>query len=141
MQEIIVSANEAGKRLSKLLSTYLNTAPDSFIYKMLRKKNIKLNGGKADGREILKDGDVVKIFLSDETISKFRKTPDTRVRQYQIQTGVKTPETAAMLHQPKHMAAGTGRSNLMLYIRMTTSLLPTSLQGCCPRRQTMATTP
>ena len=73
MQEIIVSANEAGKRLSKLLSTYLNTAPDSFIYKMLRKKNIKLNGGTADGREILKDGDIVKIFLSDETISKFRK--------------------------------------------------------------------
>lgn len=74
MKEIIVSANESGKRLSKLLATYLNTAPDSFIYKMLRKKNIKLNGGKADGREILKDGDVIKIFLSDETIGKFRKT-------------------------------------------------------------------
>ena len=52
MQEIIVSANEAGKRLSKLLSTYLNTAPDSFIYKMLRKKNIVLNGKKATGKPL-----------------------------------------------------------------------------------------
>ena len=144
MQEIIVSANEAGKRLSKLLSTYLNTAPDSFIYKMLRKKNIKLNGGKADGREILKDGDVVKIFLSDETISKFRKNAGYDSTNRPLLKGRMSVEGIAELmakREPKYMAAGTGRSNLMLYIRMTTSLLPTSLQGCCPRRQTMATTP
>jgi len=47
MQEIIVTANEAGQRFDKLLSKYLNEAPKSFIYKMLRKKNIVLNGKKA----------------------------------------------------------------------------------------------
>ena len=43
----------------------------SFIYKMMRKKNITLNGGKADGSEILKAGDEVKFFFSDETFEKF----------------------------------------------------------------------
>ena len=43
MQEIIVSANEAGQRFDKLLAKYLNEAPKSFLYKMLRKKNIKVN--------------------------------------------------------------------------------------------------
>ena len=71
MQEIIVSANEAGKRLSKLLSTYLNTAPDSFIYKMLRKKNITLNKKKAAGNEVVVSGDVINVFFSDETFDKF----------------------------------------------------------------------
>lgn len=73
MREIIVSANEAGQRMDKLLAKYLSEAPKSFIYKMLRKKNIVLNGKKADGSEKLKCEDSVKLFLSDETIEKFTK--------------------------------------------------------------------
>lgn len=73
MQEIIVKGNEAGQRLDKLLSKYLNEAPTSFIYKMLRKKNIVLNGKKATGNEKLAAGDQVKLFLADETIEKFSK--------------------------------------------------------------------
>ena len=73
MQEIIVSANEAGQRFDKLLAKYLNEAPKSFIYKMLRKKNIVLNGKKATGNEKLEVGDSVKLFLADETIEKFSK--------------------------------------------------------------------
>lgn len=73
MREIIVSANEAGQRMDKLLAKYLSEAPKSFIYKMLRKKNIVLNGKKADGSEKLKCEDSVKLFLSEETIEKFTK--------------------------------------------------------------------
>lgn len=71
MKEIIVSKNEAGQRFDKLLTKYLNEAPKSFIYKMLRKKNILLNGKKATGNEKLLVGDSVKLFLADETIQKF----------------------------------------------------------------------
>lgn len=74
MQEIKVTANEAGQRLDKLLAKYLNEAPKSFLYKMLRKKNIVLNGKKATGSEKLVCGDSVKLFLSDETIDKFSKS-------------------------------------------------------------------
>lgn len=71
MKIITISKNEAGQRLDKLLSKYLNQAPKSFLYKMLRKKNITLNGKKADGSEKTAIGDEVKLFLSDETIGKF----------------------------------------------------------------------
>lgn len=73
MQEIIVTANEAGQRFDKLLAKYLNEAPKSFIYKMLRKKNIVLNEKKATGNEKLETGDQIKLFLADETIEKFSK--------------------------------------------------------------------
>ena len=49
MKSFLVSQNEAGQRLDKLLSKYMDTAPKSFFYKMLRKKNITLNGKKAEG--------------------------------------------------------------------------------------------
>ena len=71
MKEIVIKPNEAGQRLDKLLKKYLSEAPGSFIYKMLRKKNIVLNGKKATGNEKLSVGDSVKLFLADETIQKF----------------------------------------------------------------------
>ncbi len=71
MKELCIRPNEAGQRLDKFLGKYMNQAPKSFLYKMLRKKNITLNGKKASGNEILSQGDSVKLFLADETISKF----------------------------------------------------------------------
>ena len=72
MIEINIGKNEAGQRLDKYLFKYLKEAPSSFVYKMLRKKNITLNGKKCEGKEILAPDDKVKLFLSDETIEKFR---------------------------------------------------------------------
>ena len=71
MQELHVTENEAGQRLDKLLAKFLNRAPKSFLYKMMRKKNIVLNGKKCTGNEKLKQGDSIKLFFSDETIEKF----------------------------------------------------------------------
>ena len=72
MQELTITDLESGQRLNKYMMKYLNQAPSSFIYKMLRKKNITRNGKKASGDEILECGDVIKLFLADETIEKFR---------------------------------------------------------------------
>lgn len=81
MQEILITKNEEGYKLKKLCKNYLSEAPDSFIYKMLRKKNIKLNGKKADGSEILEKGDIVNFYLSDETIQSFQKIGVTNNRE------------------------------------------------------------
>jgi len=71
MQVFIVEKNHAGQRLDKFLHKYLPEASNSFIYKMLRKKNITLNGKKAEGKEILQLNDEIKCFFSEETFAKF----------------------------------------------------------------------
>ena len=71
MQEKTITRREAGQRLDKYLKKLLDLAPPSFIYKMLRKKNITVNGAKAGPDLILKEKDLVRLFLSDETIEKF----------------------------------------------------------------------
>ena len=72
MKKLIVGTNESGQRLDKYLGKTLSEAPKSFIYKMLRKKNITLNDKKADGSEKLNVGDTVTFWLSDETFDKFK---------------------------------------------------------------------
>lgn len=93
MRELVVQQGEGNQRLDKFLGKYMEQAPKSFFYKMLRKKNIKLNGKKAEGNEKLEVGDKITLFLSEETIESFRvsskqstkKTENTRkIRQIPI---------------------------------------------------------
>ena len=71
MRQLTVHKNDENQRLDKYLKKYLKEAPGSFVYKMLRKKNIVLNGKKADGTEKLTAGDEIKLFLAEETLDKF----------------------------------------------------------------------
>ncbi len=71
MVSIKVSKNEAGQRFDKLLIKIFNKTTAAFIFKMLRKKNITLNGKKATGSEHLAENDEIKLFISDDTLSKF----------------------------------------------------------------------
>ena len=71
MREIRITAMQEGMRLDRMLTRYLKNASSGFVYKMLRKKNITLNGKKATGSEKLKSGDSVKLFFADETLEKF----------------------------------------------------------------------
>lgn len=88
MREIVISEKEANQRLDKFLGKYMSQAPVSFFYKMMRKKNIVLNGKKASGKEKLVAGDKVKLFLSEETIEKFSgstKPEPLTDRKYQLE--------------------------------------------------------
>lgn len=85
MRSLIVTENESGQRLDKLLAKYLNLAGKGFLYKMMRKKNITLNGKKCDGSEKLVTGDEVRLFFSDETIGKFSVHTLQEVKKVNLQ--------------------------------------------------------
>lgn len=70
---------EAGQRLDRYLSKLLPMAGSGFLHKMLRKKNITLNGQKAEGCEKLNVGDQITIFFAEETLLKFMgRQPDEK---------------------------------------------------------------
>ncbi len=71
MREIVISEEESNQRADKFILKYLNQASKGFIYKMLRKKRIKLNHKRLSGHEILNANDALQFYLSEETINKF----------------------------------------------------------------------
>lgn len=84
MYEKNITNKEQGQRLDKMLQKILPEAGTSFLYKMLRKKNIKLNNQRAEGKEILQEGDLIQIYFSDETLQKFMgKNTNDDITQYQ----------------------------------------------------------
>lgn len=86
MKEIIITKNEENQRLDKFLLKYMNKASKGFIYKMLRKKRIKYNGGKAEGNELLRAGDTLRLYLAEETMQSFmeEKTVPAAKRHFGI---------------------------------------------------------
>lgn len=102
-----INKNEAGQRFDKYLHKLLPGAPSSFLYKMLRKKNIVLNGKKAEGKEKLSEGDEVKLFLSEETFQRFagkKDNVDVYLAAYERLKGIKLiyeNENILLLNKPK----------------------------------------
>ena len=78
MKEIKINTRDKEQRIDKYLSKYFNDLPKSFLYKMFRKKNIKLNGKKIEGNEILQENDVIEVFFKDETFEKFKSGEGTQ---------------------------------------------------------------
>ena len=73
MQKYIVNQRESGQTLEKYVKKVLNTAPLSFIYKLFRKKDVKVNGHWQKGKYIVNEGEEVSIYISDEQIEEFNK--------------------------------------------------------------------
>ena len=71
MRSFTVTKNEEGLNVVKLSVKLLSKAPGSLIFKFIRNKNIELNGKKTKPEAVLKAGDELSFFLSDETFDKF----------------------------------------------------------------------
>ncbi|MDO4268632.1 MAG: RluA family pseudouridine synthase [Eubacteriales bacterium] len=102
MKSILVNENEAGQRLDKLLGKYLNLAGKGFLYKMMRKKNITLNGRKCDGSEKLAVGDEIRLFLAEETIEKFSEVKIQKVRKMKLDIVYEDPHIL-LINKPSGM--------------------------------------
>ncbi len=68
-----ITENEANQRIDKFLKRMLKDAPISFIYKMFRQKDVKVNGKRINIDYITKEGDEVDIYLKPALLEQFHK--------------------------------------------------------------------
>lgn len=140
MRQIAIDSKNAGQRLDKFLLKYMNKAPKSFIYKMLRKKNIKLNGKKAAGSEILSENDELSLYLSEETIDSFREAVHIKYQQskpvivYEDENIIAANKPAGMLVQgDKNEGAENLNDILLFYLDKKNELSDTYKPGVANR--------
>lgn len=138
MREIVIEKNEAGQRLDKFLAKYMNEASKSFFYKMMRKKNITLNGKKCGGNEKLAEGDVVKLFLAEDTIEKFSSVQVQEVKKvdldilYEDDEIILVNKPAGMLSQKAKEADESLVEYLMDYLLGSGKLTESGLRAFRP---------
>ena len=69
MKEIVITSNDAGRRLDRFLRKYLKNASLGQIYKIIR-KDIKIAGKRPGEEYMLVEGDVLTLYMSDEDWNK-----------------------------------------------------------------------
>ncbi len=114
MQSVTIERNQAGQRLDKFLRKLMPAAGTGFLYKMLRKKNITLNGKRAEGGEILTVGDNLSFFFSLETFAKMtgRGTGEAQPSQEPGRDREASRAPAAEYIRAYHTLSGSGISVL-----------------------------
>ena len=70
MREFVVSERDQGQKCIKYICRILPNAGTSFVYKMLRKKNITLNGKKNRRNRMLKTGRYYTDLFCGRNISE-----------------------------------------------------------------------
>lgn len=66
MKEFIINQNDAGQRIDKFISKAMPELPKSMMYRLIRKKDIKLNGKRCGIADVVSEGDVVRVYVKDE---------------------------------------------------------------------------
>ena len=73
MRAFIIQKSEEGQTLEKYVQKLLVSAPISFIYKLFRKKDVKVNGHHEDRKFIISENDEVAIYIKEEQFEEFLK--------------------------------------------------------------------
>ncbi|MBD8959617.1 MAG: RluA family pseudouridine synthase [Clostridiales bacterium] len=66
MRILTVGKNDAGQRLDKFLAKTLYGMPPSLMYRLIRQKKIKVNRKRAEGGQMLAEGDTVQLFVAED---------------------------------------------------------------------------
>ena len=71
--EFTIDENSVNQRLDKVIKRTLGDAPISFIYKMFRNKDVKVNGKRGNIDYITKLGDVINVYIKPALLEEFKK--------------------------------------------------------------------
>lgn len=79
MKEIKVNSIDIGQRIDKFLKKEYKNIPNSFLYKTFRKKDIKVNGKHVKESYILKENDVITLYIDDSKLEDFKYIKNKKI--------------------------------------------------------------
>lgn len=84
MREFRINKNDSGQRIDKFIAKATTGLPKSLMYKFIRTKRIRRNGGRVHEGDMLEEGDIIEMYIPDEFFdadgekdySKMKTVPD-----------------------------------------------------------------
>ncbi len=121
MRELLIGKNDGGQRLDKFLSKALPDLPKALLYKSIRTKKIKVNRKRAVESQMLKEGDCLQLFLSEEFFGG-READTVAIQRIRPRINpLYEDENILLLHKPAgvsvHEDEGNRNNNLITHVK------------------------
>lgn len=84
MIEVVINKNQGNQRFDRFLRKYFENAPLSVISKNIRKKNFKINDKRAKNNDFVYEGDIIKMYISDENYNKWLTKTDFKPSDFDL---------------------------------------------------------
>lgn len=102
MVQYKITSKDSNQRVDKYVKKMLSDAPLSFIYKLFRKKDVKINSHWVDKDYILKEDDVVSIYVTDSQLEDFKKEKDVLNLEFNHKI-IYEDENILIVNKPRHL--------------------------------------
>lgn len=99
MKNFVVEKSSDGQKAEKFIKKTLNEAPLGFIYKAFRKKDIKRNGHWIKKDDILYEGDVITVYVTDKQLEDFKKPREVSKKPFPYEV-VYEDENVLIVNKP-----------------------------------------
>ena len=131
MKTFVIDQNSAHMRADKYVKKLLDQAPVNLIYKMFRKKDIKVNGKWIKEDYILQEGDTLSLFLYEDKFKAFSNAQDiydlkrTFKILYEDEHILVVNKPAGLLvHEDQHESRDTLTNQVLAYLVETKAYAP-----------------
>ena len=84
MIEVVINKNQGNQRFDRFLRKYFENAPLSVISKNIRKKNFKINDKRAKNNDFVYEGDIIKMYISDDNYKKWLTKTDFKPSDFDL---------------------------------------------------------
>ena len=103
MLEIKIDNHNSNQRIDKLVRKVLPGASLSFIYKIFRKKDVKVNKHWVSIDYILNEGETVQIYVTDSQLDSFKKDENLCKTSIFLHEIIYEDENILIVNKPKNL--------------------------------------
>ena len=123
MQKFIVNQKESGQTLEKYVKKVLSIAPLSFIYKLFRKKDVRINNHWEKEHTKIHQGDLVTIYVTDSQYEEFSQTKEIEANDKIKDLVVYEDNNILIVNKPRGILVQKDKTNVEALDDMVLSYL------------------
>ena len=123
MITLTVNKSEEGMTLEKFTRKVLSDAPISFIYKLFRKKDVRINNHWEKEKAIVYEGDVITIYVTDSQMEEFSHKKQVSASNELEGMIVYEDENILIVNKPRGLLVQKDHTNARALDEMVSSYL------------------
>ena len=130
MQKYIVKREESNQTLEKYIKKVLKNAPLSFVYRIFRKKDVKVNGKRESDKYVLQENDEILLYITDDQYAEFTREKELAAKDEVSSYILYEDENIIVINKPRGMLVqGDGSRDVSLDVMVNEYLMFKGKEG------------